>query len=66
MKVAVVILALVLATVVTISHQQDGSTILDDRLKRVLRAADEHCEASSTGEYSLYAVAHPRNLNSHQ
>ena len=45
-------LALILAVVINVSQQQgnDGSTTIDDRLERIMRAADEHYGASSTGE----------------
>ena len=46
-------LALILAVFINVSQQQgnDGSTTIDDRLERIMRAADEHYGTSSTGEY---------------
>ena len=51
MKVGYLVSVLVLAAVIGVSQQQgDGSTTtVEDKLVRIMRAVDEHCEAGTTG-----------------
>ena len=50
MNIALFISLLILAAAVDVSHQQgDGSTTMEDTLHRVMRAADDHCQDTTTG-----------------